>query len=228
MGWPPRIEWRPGPARVAAGAAATLEMPAGFVAAGRAQARLFLEATGNPPVGNEVLVCGPETLDWFAVLSYDGYDALGFAGRAGPPDVEAIAKAIRRGNEEANRQRGAAGRNELVLGGWREAPHYDAATQNLEWSLDARETDGRAVANHFTFYLGRDGVMTAEMVSNPREFAAHRAQFRQLLRGFRFVPGQEYAPPAPRRFDWRWAALLLLALPAWWVFRRRLAERTAA
>jgi uncharacterized membrane-anchored protein len=228
MSWPPQIEWRPGPAHVAAGAAAALELPAGYVAAGRAQARIFLDATGNPPAGNEVLVCGPETLDWFAVFSFDGYDALGFVGREGPPDVEAIAKAIRSGNEEANRRRGEARRTELLLGGWREAPHYDAATHNLEWSLDTRETDGREVANHFTFYLSRDGVMTVEMVSNPQEFEAHRAQFRQLLRGFRFLPGQEYTPPAPQSFDWRWAALALVMLPAWWVFRRgRLAKRTA-
>lgn len=172
--------------------------------------RAFLEATGNPPEGDELLVAGPETLDWFAVFSWRSYESLGLS-RAGEPDAVELARAIQAGTAAANAERARRGDNTLDVLGWRERPKLDARRRLVEWAVESRESDGRAVVNHYVGMLADGGVVLVELVSNPEDAASHREAFRGM------VDGMSIPAPAPAA---GWAAAILTALLVavflWW------------
>jgi uncharacterized membrane-anchored protein len=216
----PEIRWQFGPATVSLGAQAELRLPQGYVWADPAETKRFLTASGNPPSGQELAIIGPVDISWFAVFSFDGYDTMGFV-RGSTPDVEAIISALRRGNEEANAERGKQGQTTLDLVDWAERPHFDPISKNLEWSLHTVESGGRQVANFFTFYLGRDGVMSVELVTNPKSLPRDQAVLKGLLRGFRFLPGRAHMISTIPGWWWAMPVVPALAAMLLMLFRRR-------
>jgi uncharacterized membrane-anchored protein len=220
---PPRIQWLFGPATLALPGGAEIAIGPELVYVQGAEALRFLRATGNPTEGHEALVIGARDLAWFAVFSFHGYESLGFVRPN--PDVTAIAAAIRRGNEEANRKRRRTGRDTLDVLAWREKPLFNSATGRLEWSLDTRESGGRADENRFVWFLGRQGVISAECVTEASSMARARVEFEQALDGFHFQPGQERGASEPlsaRLKDWKlWGGTLLAGAAAVWLRRTR-------
>jgi uncharacterized membrane-anchored protein len=219
----PEIRWQFGPSEIQLGTEASLRLPRGFLWADPEETRRFLEASGNPPSGHELAIIGPLDVAWFAVFSFDGYDTMGFVKNK-VPGVPAIVEALRRGNEEANAERGKQGQTTLELVDWAARPHFDPVSKNLEWSLHTVESGGRKVANFFTFYLGRNGVMSVELVTNPKDLPRDRDLLKGLLRGFRFQPGRAHmVDDVP---GWWWAMPVVPALAAMTllIFRRRRAR----
>lgn len=219
----PAIEWQAGPLLLPLGSGARLALPKGHIAATGAEAAKFLEATGNPPTGKELAVVAIRSLDWFTVFSFDTFETLGFVRRAsqGTPDVAAIIRALREGNEAANRARAAAGRETLDLLGWRVPPRYHPETQSLEWEIDSRESGGRDVANSFVFFLTNKGVITAELVTEARGAQEAQAAFRQLLKGFSIVPAARYEPPFSPGFTLNAVLAAIVVMAALWIFVRQ-------
>jgi uncharacterized membrane-anchored protein len=189
----PDIRWRFGPVLLPLEGGASMRISAGSIYASGEEARRFLSATGNPPAGNEALIFGPATLDWFSVVTWDTFESLGFV--KANPDVDQIAAAIKRGSAAANAARRLAGRETLDVIDWREKPSFDDRTGRLEWGLDTVESGGRLVSNHFTYILGRRGVIGVELVSNPGELAAHRPVWRETLDTLAFRPEDRYEAP---------------------------------
>lgn len=216
----PEIRWQFAPAEVRLGAHASLRLPQGFVWADPEETKRFLIASGNPPSGQELAIVGPVDLNWFAVFSFDGYDTMGFV-RGRTPDVDAIIAALRRGNDEANAERGKQGQTTLDLVDWAERPHFDPVNKNLEWSLHTMESGGREVANFFTFYLGRDGVMSIELVTSPKTLRHDQAVVKGLLRGFRFLPGRAHMISTVPGWWWAMPVVPALAAMVLVIFRRR-------
>src|SRR5271157_690641 len=134
----PEIHWQFGPRTLTLAGVGALSLPRGMVSADRAETRRFLEATGNPPAGDELAVVAPSNLDWFLVFSFEPFRELGLSQPE--PTVEEIVAALKRGNWEANAARRQAGRETLDLLGWRDKPRYDPQTARLEWSLDTVES----------------------------------------------------------------------------------------
>jgi uncharacterized membrane-anchored protein len=208
----PEIHWQFGPRTLTLAGVGALSLPRGMISADRGEARRFLEATGNPPAGDELAVVAPTNLDWFLVFSYEPYRKLGVSKPE--PTVEEIVAALKRGNWEANEARRKAGRETLDLLGWRDKPRYDAKTARLEWSLDTAESGGRKDANRFWLFLTRAGVLTAELVSEEPRFAAASQQARALLGHLGIVEQEAYNDP--NSHDWLSVGLGIIAavLPA--------------
>lgn len=208
----PEIQWQFGPRTLTLAGLGALSLPQGMVSADRAETRRFLEATGNPPAGDELAVAAPASLDWFLVFSFEPFQKLGLD--KAQPTVEEIVAALKRGNWEANEARRKAGRETLDLLGWRDKPSYDAKTFRLEWSVDTEESGGRKDANRFWLYLTRGGVLTVELVSEEARFAAASQQARELLGHLGIVEQEEYNDP--NSHDWVSVSLGIIAalLPA--------------
>jgi hypothetical protein len=150
LAWPPKIAWQPG--------------PAGLVKAEGAEMRKFLEATGNTPAGNELAVIGPDTLDWFAILTSEAEE----------PDPRTV--------------RGSVEKGALTILGFREEPRRNPATGRVEWALDTKEADGRLVTNWFTYQQRAEGLVGVQLVSNPRDFEKHREVLRAALEAKQETP----------------------------------------
>jgi uncharacterized membrane-anchored protein len=204
----PEIHWQFGPRTLTLAGVGALSLPRGMVSADRAETRRFLEATGNPPAGDELAVVAPSNLDWFLVFSFEPFRELGLS--TPQPTVEEIVAALKRGNWEANVARRKAGRETLDLLGWREKPRYDPQTARLEWSLDTVESGGRKDANRFWLFLTRAGVLTVELVSEEPRFAAASQQARALVDHLGIVEQEAYNDP--NSHDWLSVTLGIIAI----------------
>ena len=192
-----RIPWQTGPTLGDLGGESQIQVPEGCLFTGAAGSVQFLELTENPAAGNErgTVVCNLNTEGiepWFVVFSYvdmghvkdDERDKL---------DADEILESLRAGNAEGNKARSQRGWELLSIEGWAKPPYYDQATNNLTWAtIVSTTTEGKSV-NHSVRLLGREGVMNADLVSNDAQFAVVLPTFDQMVNGFSFKTGHEYA-----------------------------------
>src|SRR5262249_19916692 len=106
-------------------------------------------------------------------------------------DAPALLKAIREGTEEGNKQRVEHGFPELHVGGWSESPHYDRATHRLVWALPASSVRGTTI-NYNTRVLGRRGVVSLNLLSDPAKFDVEKSNATTLLAATAFKTGARY------------------------------------
>jgi uncharacterized membrane-anchored protein len=189
----PAIRWQFGPRTLTLSGLGALPLPSGMLSADRAETRRFLEATGNPPTGDEIAIAAPANLDWFLVFSFDEFKSLGLEHPK--PSVSEIVAALKRGNTETNQARKKAGRETLDLLGWRQKPSYDAKTFRLEWSIDTQESGGRHDANRFWLLLTRNGVLTIELVTEQPRYAAASQTANALLQKLGIAEQEAYDNP---------------------------------
>jgi len=180
-----------GPAQAHLESYAQIDVPAGYMFIDGKGTRALLKSKGEPSSGHEVGLIistneGFYVFFEFADIGYvkdDEKDKL---------DPDKLLAAIKRGNDEANKERERAGNPPLEIVGWDVPPKYDSATHNLEWAIRATSA-GRPVLNYNTRLLGRKGVMEVILVVNPEKLPATLPQFRNLLAGYTFNNGQTYA-----------------------------------
>lgn len=189
----PAIHWQFGPRTLTLSGVGALPLSKGIISADRAETRRFLEATGNPPAGDEIAIVAPANIDWFLVFSFDPFEKLGVT--VAKPSVADIVAALKRGNSETNQARRKAGRETLDLLGWRQKPSYDAKTSRLEWSVDTQESGGRHNANGFWLLLTRRGVLTIELVTEEARYAAARQSADTLLQSLGISEQETYDNP---------------------------------
>lgn len=192
-----RIPWQNGPALGDLGGEAQIQVPEGCLFTGSLGTGQFLELTQNPAAGNErgTIVCNMDTEGtepWFVVFSYvdmghvkdDERDKL---------DADEILESLRESNQQGNKERSERGWGILTIEGWAKPPYYDQATNNLTWAtIVSTGSEGKSV-NHSVRLLGREGVMNADLVSSETQFAAVLPTFDQMVSGFSFKTGHEYA-----------------------------------
>jgi len=179
-----------GPAEGDLGEYAKVNVPEGFHFLGADDARSFLESMGNPASQRELGLVFHAADSWFVVFEYsdtghvkdDDKDEL---------DADRLLASMREGNEQGNQVRKERGWATIELLGWAQLPHYDEATQNLEWAMKAKSDNGESV-NHNTRILGRTGVMEATLVCGAEDFVRVLPDYRTFIKGFDFKQGQRY------------------------------------
>lgn len=193
------IPWQEGPVLGDLGDEAQVRVPGSCLFTGADGTEQFLELTQNPTNGQErgVLFCkiesqGEVTGSWFVVFEYDesGYVKDDEKDKL---DAEGILASLREGNDAANEERERRGWSRLDLVGWERAPYYDAATHNLTWAIRTNSPDGGPGLNHSVRLLGRGGVMSADLVADPTDYATALATFNSVLTAFEFKTGHRYA-----------------------------------
>lgn len=184
-----------GPGTGDLGAIAQVRIPDGY---------LFLNAEGtgkaltdmqNIVSGDELGLIGPAGLPWFVVFQYD---ASGYVrdDEKGSLDADAMLKNIQRSDEASNKERAARGWPAMNTVGWAIPPRYDENTHNLEWAIKFKSGEHVSV-NHNTRLLGRGGVMRVTLVCAPDELDASLPDFKNLLAGYAYKPGNKYAEFRP-------------------------------
>ena len=190
---PVKLPWRKGPITVQLGYEATLKVPEGYAFLDANGTRQFNEVSHNPPSdGDEYTLAGQ---NWVAYFSYGD---TGYVKDDDTIDADAILDNIRKGTAAANDERRARGWGEMSILGWSARPEYDSQLKSLTWSiLGEDQSDHQKVVNYNARLLGRHGVMSVVMVTDPATLAAAISDFKRRLKGFQYVSGQTYGEYQP-------------------------------
>lgn len=185
------IEWTVGPAQVNIGDQAELKLPEGHLFTGGGGTRKMLELMENPSDGRELGLITPQNMAWFLIFDYD---AIGYVKDADKEELdgEEILESIRKGTEASNEERKRRGWPTVRIVGWHTAPFFDTSSKNLQWCIKG-ESRGETVVNHNTRLLGRQGVVSANLLVAPKELDSTLPTVKDLLGGFTFKPGKRYA-----------------------------------
>src|SRR5262249_14414209 len=124
----------------------------------------FLELTGNPPRDNHYTILSRDP-NWFAVFHFED---RGYVKDDEKLDPDAILKSLKDSDKAGNEERKRLGMPPLYTDGWHVPPHYDTETRRLEWGVRLRGETGAPVVNYTVRILGRRGVMSATLVSDPQ------------------------------------------------------------
>jgi uncharacterized membrane-anchored protein len=149
----------------------------------------FIQLTGNLPDPGATIVA-PRDLSWFSIYEYSN---VGYVKDSDTLDADALMKSLEENQETANAERQKQGLDQFTIVGWVVKPHYDPATHNLEWGVDARASDGTDWINYTTRHLGRGGYVSSVLVSSPESFQKDLAEFRVSDSKLAFNPGSTYA-----------------------------------
>jgi uncharacterized membrane-anchored protein len=188
------LKWVDGPQEVHLYGNSTLKVPAGYVFLNPADTAKLQALEHNLGNGNQYYLA-PNDLHWGATFSFrdDGY-----VKDDEKIDVPAIFKSIQDGTEQANATRRERGWDEMKVVGWQTPPHYDTQSNHLEWAITGQDLKTHTdVVNFNTRLLGRGGVMSIILTTDPDMLTTSIAEFRTALSGFEYVPGQRYAEYKP-------------------------------
>ncbi len=188
----PQIKFTEGPAQGDLGYWAKIDVPKGYVFAGKGEASKVMELTENIPSGNEVGFIAPDSSSWFVVFEFE---KIGYVKDDEKADLDAdeLLEAMREGVEAGNKDRLDRGWPTLTLEGWVQPPRYNESSQNLEWATRLRAGDGQVSVNYNTRRLGRDGVMQITIAASPDDIAAVMPEFQAIMESFAFKTGHTYA-----------------------------------
>ncbi|MGQ0384502.1 MAG: DUF2167 domain-containing protein [Gammaproteobacteria bacterium] len=182
------LKWIAGPTEVEVGNLATLAVPKGYMFLHPGETKKFQDFVENPSNGRESLIA-PDDLRWFGLLEFD---EIGYVKDDEEIDAGNLLDSIKEGTKIGNEERRQRGWAELKITGWRFEPRYDAATNRLEWAIEA-VSENQPVVNFNTRLLGRKGVTSATLVAEPATLDAAVSDFKDVLTGFAYVSGERYA-----------------------------------
>ncbi len=186
--------WRPGPFVAELGdQIAQVEVPSGYNFLDAETTRTLMEAMGNPSDGSEVGLIAPndENKNWFIVFEHQ---PVGYVEDSDQDEIDAAAllENISKATEAANEYRRENGGGELHVVGWQIAPHYDSASHNLQWALEAADESDNRITNYNVRLLGRKGYMSVTLVTGAGQLEADRPEVESVLAGFTYVDGNRY------------------------------------
>lgn len=183
------LGWKMGPTQGDIAGIAAIAVPNGSAFLGSADTRRFLEIQGNPGVDG-AFTFAPNDISWFSIFSFE---PSGYVPDEEKIDPNALLDILKKNNVESNEERKRRGMETLVLEDWFIIPHYDVQTKRLEWGTKLRPASGGVTVNYSIRLLGRGGVMSALLVSDPTSLGKDVKTFKAALAGFDFNPGQKYS-----------------------------------
>jgi uncharacterized membrane-anchored protein len=189
---PLHLNWKSGPQALDLGHDVSLALPEGDAFVDGNDAAKALERNGsfhNEDVVGLVVGKSPDA-KWFVVIRYE--DA-GYIKDSKSIDAGELLKSLKEGTEEANKERKSRGFAPFHVQGWSEPPRYDRSIHQLVWALTVKgDDDDRESVNYNTRVLGRRGVVSLNLVCDPRDLTQDRPQVATLLAGTSFKSGQRY------------------------------------
>lgn len=162
--------------------------------------RVLVEGWGNAPAVVEgvlgmVFPAGKSPLDdtWGAVVTWvgDGYVSDADAANI---DYADLLQQLKAGEAEENRALAADGYATSTLVGWARQPSYDPVRHNLIWAKEiAFAGSDENTLNYDVRVLGREGVLSMNIVSSMSTLAAIEPEATKLMNTASFQPGAQYA-----------------------------------
>jgi uncharacterized membrane-anchored protein len=184
-----KLSWQEGQGVGQIAKRATIAIPKDHVFLDSKNTRRFLELTGNPP-RDENYTFAPASMDWFAIFSFSETGYIKDDEKIDPDD---LLRTLKQSDGPGNDERKRLGMSPIHTDGWQIAPHYDPETKRLEWGVRLKTDSGQIVVNYTARLLGRTGVMSATLVSDPNTLSKDIAEFKRSLEGFSYAGGEKYS-----------------------------------
>lgn len=158
---------------------------------GESDTEEFLKLSGNIPYKNEnILASWSKGKNWWTVFIFD---PSGYVKDNERIDPDELLSQIRAADESANERRVGLGLKRLYTIGWYTPPHYDRATNRLEWGIRIQEEGGEENLNYNIRVLGRRGVMHVSLVSDAQSLDSDLRDLKTDLSSFSFDNTEKYA-----------------------------------
>lgn len=126
---------------------------------------------------------------WWATFDFD---QSGYVKDDEKIDADALLKELKSYDEAANQELVRQGLGKIFTDSWAVPPKYDPTTKHLEWALKVRDEDNQETINYTVRLLGRTGVMSATLVSDPEHLTENIQAFKSSIKGFEFNSGERY------------------------------------
>jgi uncharacterized membrane-anchored protein len=182
------------------GGIATLDLPPNFRYLDPADAnKVLVDAWGNPPGGETLGMIFPADVSplspegWGVVITYqeDGHVKDDDANTINYDD---LLKKMKDDTADEDKERVKQGYPSLLLSGWAEPPHYDAAAHKLYWALDLQPSDAKEhTLNYNIRVLGRKGVLVLNAVAGMTQLPSVKGEMENVIGFTDFTPGNRYA-----------------------------------
>lgn len=188
------ISWIEGPGTMSLGNQAEIYVDEGYLFADAETTKRIMQMLGNQVSEQELGLVAPASEDQSWILIFE-FDDVGYVSDDDKDDIDADAllQTFVDGTEAANEYRVEQGFSPLHVVGWSEEPRYDAASNNLVWAILGQNEDGGQSVNYNVRLLGRQGYMSATLVTDPSTLAADKMEVEHMLGGYQFVQGKRYA-----------------------------------
>ncbi|MFA7335292.1 MAG: DUF2167 domain-containing protein [Candidatus Obscuribacterales bacterium] len=181
---------------------AVVKLPKEFRFVEPERAIAFLKEQGSSGEGVLGIIApqkdSPET--YFVVCRYEdcGYVTEDDADKINAND---LLNSFKESNKEQNEERIAQKIQPYYVGGWAEQPRYDKASHQMIWAIEVKDVDSADAPvdtiNYNTRMLGRRGVLSMNLVTEPKELDLGKAKVATLLQNVKFNKGQTYAEYVP-------------------------------
>jgi uncharacterized membrane-anchored protein len=183
-----KLNWQIGPKKENLADVATLNTIKGDGFLDISNSDKFLELTGNLTSGStNVLVAEDDS--WWATFDFE---PSGYVKDDEKIDADALLKELKSYDEAANAERVRLGLDKLYTDSWAVPPKYDPVSKHLEWALKVRGEDNMETINYTVRLLGRTGVMSATLVSDPENLDRNIQAFKNSIKGFQYNSGERY------------------------------------
>lgn len=190
-----------GPKSIPLADQATLSLGEAYTFIPKTQAAQYMEAHGNSndPKLIGMVVNQSGDLNWILLIKYidEGYikedDAKNW-------NADELLDSLKKGTEEANKERKKQGYGTYHVTGWIEKPTYDANNHKLIWSIEGKDdedsvnedTPSDPFVNYNTYALGRHGYMQLNLLTSKTTVEADKVHAGAILQALHFNEGSRY------------------------------------
>jgi uncharacterized membrane-anchored protein len=185
-----------GPDSVALRDQARLNLPEGFGFVPKAEGTAVMEMMGNRVDDRFIGLVFPleEDSDFFVTLDFEDAGYIK-DDEAAEWDADGLLQNLKDGTEAANEERERRGIDPIKVTRWVEPPHYDKTTHQLVWSAEAvlkNGVDPDPTINYNTYVLGREGFVSADLITTASTVEADRRVAAPVLAAVSFNDGKRY------------------------------------
>ena len=199
-----KLAYKTGTVQVSGGMA-TIKLPESFRYLDEEDSRKVLVAWGNPPeaaagvlgmlVPSATSPLGED--GWAIVITYDD-DGYVSDEDAKTLNFDKMLSEMQEQTTETNKLREKEGFEPVMLVGWAEPPHYDAASHKLYWAKELKFGESKDhTLNYAIRILGRRGVLQLNAVSSIGQLAAVKEGTPDVLAAVEFNEGHRYSDYLP-------------------------------
>ncbi len=181
---------------------AQLNLPNDYRFLEQEKAKEVLKKEGVAPEGVLGIIASPKgSADRFMIVCR--FEDSGYVNDDDAEKLNAneLLNSMKEGTKEQNEQRKELHVAPFFVGDWAEKPHYDKANHRVIWAIEVKDEDSStapvAVINYNTRILGRRGVLSMNLVTDPKDLAQNKGKLAGLLQATTFSKGQSYSEYVP-------------------------------